>query len=154
MKPYYALPLGLVAAVALPTLALAKPVTVTAQFANYGGYNAYAAVYITDPQGKVVQTLHVAGSRARYYRELSGWARSARGPIDGLTGASIGSGGTLKVTAEVADAMLDAGYKVQIDTAAEGGYAFTADAATPLAAGSVGKPAPGQGYVKSLTVSY
>ncbi|MBS1163996.1 MAG: hypothetical protein H6R00_21 [Proteobacteria bacterium] len=154
MKPYYALPLGFVAAVALPTLALAKPVTVTAQFADYGGYGLYAAVYITDPQGKVVQTLHVAGSRAKYYRHLSGWARGARGPIDGLTGASIGSGGRLKVTAEVADAMLDAGYKVQVDTAIEGGNEFAADAAAPLSAASAGKPAPGNGYVQSLTVSY
>jgi len=154
VKPYYALPLGFVAAVALPTLALAKPVTVTAQFADYGGYGLYAAVYITDPQGKVVQTLHVAGSRAKYYRHLSGWARGARGPIDGLTGASIGSGGTLKVTAEVADAMLDAGYKVKVDTAIEGGNEYAADAAAPLSAASAGKPAPGNGYVQSLTVSY
>jgi hypothetical protein len=154
MKPFYALPLGFAAAIALPTLAVAKPVTVTAQFADYGGYGLYAAVYITDPQGKVVQTLHVAGSRAKYYRHLSGWARGARGSIDGLTGASIGSGGTLKVTAEVADAMLDAGYKVQVDTAIEGGNEYAADAAAPLAAASAGKAAPGNGYVQSLTVSY
>lgn len=154
MKPYYALPLGFVAAVALPTLAMAKPVTVTAQFADYGGYNAYAAVYITDAQGKVVQTLHVSGTKAKYYRSLSGWARGASGSIDGLTGASIGSGGTLKVTADIADAMLDAGYQVRIDTSVEDGNAYAADAAAPLAAASVGKPAAGHGYVKSLTVSY
>lgn len=154
MKPYYALPLGLVAAVALPTLALAKPVTVTAQFADYGGYNAYAAVYVTDAQGKVVQTLHVAGSKAKYYRSLTGWARGASGSIDGLTGASIGSGGTLTVTADVADAMIDAGYQVRIDTSVEEGNAYAADAAAPLTAAAVGKPAPGHGYVTSLTVSY
>ena len=154
MKPFHALPLGFAAAVALPALAIAKPVTVTAQFADYGGYGAYAAVYVTDAQGKVVQTLHVAGKKAKYYRNLSGWARGASGSIDGLTGASIGSGGTLKLTAEVADAMLDAGYKVQVDTAIEGGNEYAADAAAPLAAASAGKAAPGNGYVQSLTVSY
>ena len=154
MKPYYALPPGLAAVLALPTLAMARPVTVTAQFADYGGYNAYAAVYITDAQGKVVQTLHVAGTKAKYYRSLSGWARGASGSIDGLTGASIGSGGTLTVTADVADAMIDAGYQVRIDTSVEDGNAYAADAAAPLAAASVGQPAPGNGYVQSLTVSY
>lgn len=154
MKPSFALPLGFAAALALPAAALAKPITVTAQFADYGGYGAYAAVYITDPQGKVVQTLHVAGSKARYYRELAGWARSARGSLDGLTGASIGSGGTLRVTAEVADAMLDAGYTVQVDTVIEGSTAYTRDASVPLASSAVGKPSAGNGYLKSLTVSY
>lgn len=154
MKPFYALPLGFAAAVALPALAIAKPVTVTAQFADYGGYGAYAAVYVTDAQGKVVQTLHVAGKKAKYYRNLSGWARGASGSIDGLTGASIGSGGTLEVTADIADAMLDAGYQVRVDTAVEDGNTYVADGAVPLAAGSVGKPAPGNGYLQSLTVSY
>lgn len=154
MRPYYTLPLGLVAAIALPTLAIAKPVTVTAQFADYGGYGAYAAVYVTDAQGKVVQTLHVAGKKAKYYRHLSGWARGASGSVDGLTGASIGSGGTLTVTADIADAMLDAGYQVRIDTSVEDGNDYAADAAAPLAAASAGKPVAGHGYVQSLTVSY
>lgn len=154
MRPYYALPLGLVAAIALPTLAIAKPVTVTAQFADYGGYGAYAAVYVTDAQGTVVQTLHVAGKKAKYYRHLSGWARGASGSVDGLTGASIGSGGTLTVTADIADAMLDAGYQVRIDTSVEDGNDYAADAAAPLAAASAGKPVAGHGYVQSLTVSY
>lgn len=152
MKPFYALPLSVAAAVALPTLALAKPVTVTAQFADYGGYGAYAAVYVTDAQGKVVETLHVAGHKAKYYRHLQGWARGASGSIDGLTGASIGSGGTLQVTADIADAMLNAGYQVRIDTAVEDGNDYAADAVAPLDA--PGKPAAGHGYVQSLTVSY
>lgn len=154
MRPYYALPFGLAAVLALPTLAIAKPVTVTAQFADYGGYGAYAAVYVTDAQGKVVQTLHVAGKKAKYYRHLSGWARGASGSVDGLTGASIGSGGTLTVTADIADAMLDAGYQVRIDTSVEDGNDYAADAAAPLAAASAGKPVAGHGYVQSLTVSY
>ena len=106
--------LGLVAGLALPALALApdaqaRPVTLTAQLRSYGGNGAYVAIYLTDAQGKFHSTLRVAGSKAKYYPHLRDWARGHAGEtarIDGVTGASVGSGQTLKVTVEIADALI------------------------------------------------
>ena len=39
--------------------------------------------------------------------------------IDGITGASVGEGRSLKMTVDLADALIDAGYKLNVDAAAE-----------------------------------
>jgi hypothetical protein len=144
------------AMLAAPSAALAKPVTITAQLADYGGYSAYIAVYIVDKAGAYQKTLWVAGSKTRYYRHLSAWERAAgrSARLDGITGASIGSGRSLTVHAELADAMIDAGYRIQIDTAYEEGVERPAEVAVPLDAARAGKPVAGHGTIKSLTVSF
>jgi len=146
-----ALPLGLAAAaLALPAMAQAKTVTLTTTLKSYGGEGAYLAVYLTDAQGKYVQTLRVAGGKAKYYRHLRDWARAGAGRIDGLTGASVGSGQTLRVSAEIADTMIDAGYQIRIDSAVENGAEIPADVVVPLTTAGKGKPNPGKGYVRSF----
>ncbi len=64
----------------------------------------------------------VAGSKAKYYKHLSAWSRLSAADnqrLLGVTGASVGAGRTLKVTADLADALLDAGYEIRIDAAVE-----------------------------------
>ena len=39
--------------------------------------------------------------------------------VDGITGASVGSGRTLEVSMDLADALFDAGYTLHVDAAAE-----------------------------------
>ena len=102
------------AALALPGLAEARPVTFEATLKNYGGNGAYVVLYVTDAAGKYRGTLWMAGGKAKYYRHLSDWQRAsggAAGEIDGITGASIGSGKTLKISLDLADALIDAGYQ-------------------------------------------
>ena len=152
-------PLTLMAAAAMfavPGAAMAKPVTITAQLANYGGYSAFIAVYVVDKAGAYQKTLWVAGSKTRYYRHLSAWERTAgrSARLDGITGASIGSGRSLTVHAELADAMIDAGYRIQVDTAYEEGVERPGEVSVPLAAASAGKPVAGHGTIQSLTVSF
>jgi hypothetical protein len=141
-------------AVAVPALAQSRPVTVTAQLKNYGGDGAYLAVYLTDAQGAYVRTLWVAGRKAKYYKHLSDWHRLSAGDakrLAGVTGASVGAGRTLKVTADLADALIDAGYELRVDAAVEDMRDSPADVRVPLTSQNAGKMHPGKQYIQSLT---
>jgi hypothetical protein len=138
---------------ALPLLAQARPVVLTTSLQNYGGNGAYLAIYLTDAAGKYQKTLWVAGTKVKYYRHLSDWARgSALNPreFDGVSGASVGSGKSLKVTVELADALIDAGYQIRIDSAYEDGRDSPAEVRIPLTKTGSGKPAGGRGVVKTF----
>jgi hypothetical protein len=142
---------------ALPGLAEARPVTFEATLKNYGGNGAYVVLYVTDRAGKYRGTLWMAGGRAKYYRHLSDWQRASGGAaseVDGITGASIGSGKTLKVSLDLADALIDAGYEVHVDTAVEDGLYSPSDAVAPLSSKATGAPVAGKGNVKSFKVTF
>lgn len=149
-----ALSLMLASAIALPGLAQARPVTLSTQLKNYGGEGAYLAVYVTDAQGKYQKTLWVSGKKAKYYKNLRDWARGSglkSAEFDGVSGASVGSGRTLKVTVELADALIDAGYEIRIDSAVEDGRDYPAEVRTPLTKAGSGQSAAGRGYVQAFT---
>ena len=149
-----AVSLCLVGAMALPVLVDARPVTLTTQLKNYNGDGAYLAIYVTDANGQYKKTLWVAGKKAKYYKNLRDWARGSglkASEFDGVSGASVGSGSTLKVTVELADALIDAGYEIRVDSAVEDQRDNPADVRAPLTAQGVGKPVTGRGYVKSFT---
>lgn len=146
--------LAVSAALALPGLASARPVTLTTTLKNYGGDGAYLAVYLTDPSGAYVRTLWVAGKKSKYYKHLTDWHRATGGSpsqINGLTGASVGEGRSLKVTADLADALFDAGYKLNIDAAAEDMRDSPRDISVPLTKAGAGKPVAGRSYVAGFT---
>lgn len=140
-------------ALALPVFAEARPVTLTTQLKNYGGEGAYLALYLTDAQGRYHSTLWVAGKKAKYYRHLADWARGSgmsASALDGVTGASVGSGRSLKVTADIADALIDAGYQIRIDSAVEDGRDNRADIIAQLTKQGAGKLVAGRGYISSF----
>ena len=141
-------------ALVLPGLAMARPVTLTTTLKNYGGDGAYLAVYVTDPSGAYVRTLWVAGKKSKYYKHLTDWHRATGGSpsqINGITGASVGEGRSLKVTADLADALFDAGYKLNIDAAAEDMRDSSRDISVPLTKSGAGKPVAGRSYVAGFT---
>lgn len=148
--------LMLATALATPSLAFAKDITVTTKLINYSGNAAYVAVYLTSADGALAQTLWLAGGKTRYYGALRGWVQSLGNAssvnIDGVTGASVGGGQTLTVHASIADNLIDAGYKVHIDTAVEHGGEYADDAVIPLTA--AGGTVDGAAYVSSATLSY
>lgn len=149
-----AVSLCLVGAMALPVLVHARPVTLTTQLKNYNGDGAYLAIYVTDANGQYKKTLWVAGKKAKYYKNLRDWARGSglkASEFDGVSGASVGSGSTLKVTVELADALIDAGYEIRVDSAVEDQRDNPADVRAPLTAQGAGKLVTGRGYVKSFT---
>ena len=149
-KPLFA------AALALPLLAPfaaeARPVRITTTLSAYGGDGAYLAIYLTDKNGKLQKTIHVAGGKAKYHKHLSGWYRQSGGRIDGTTGASVGSGRKLVVSTDIAEALIDAGFEIRVDSAVEKESDVPADARIAVSKTSVGNPVSGRGYVKSHAI--
>ena len=154
----FALPaVAVTASFLAPMVAEAKPVTFETTLKDYGGNGAYVVLYVTDAAGAYKGTLWMAGGKSKYYRHLTDWERASGGnlaEIDGITGASIGSGRTLKISLDLADALIDAGYQVHVDTAVEDGMDNPSEVVAPLSAAQSGKPVAGKGYVKSFTVSF
>lgn len=141
----------------VPTLAQARNVTLETTLKPYGGNGAYVALYLTDAAGKYKGTLWMAGEKSKYYRHLSDWARASGArpaEIDGITGASVGSGKTLKISVDIADALIDAGYKIHVDTSVEDGMDNPSEVVAPLDAASSGKVLVGDGYVKAFKVTF
>ena len=148
--------LMLATALIAPGAAMARDVTVEATLPPYSGPGAYLAVYLMDADGNYNSTLWVSGHKTKYYGTLRGWVAgvsSAGGVnLDGITGASVGSGGTLTVHADIADALIDAGYEIHIDTAVEHGGEYIDDAVIPLT--STPASVNGTGYVDSVSISF
>jgi hypothetical protein len=151
MKPV--LPVAiLAAALTVPSIASARPVTLEAQLKDYGGNGAYVAVYLTDAKGTYQRTLWLAEPKPKYWRHLSDWHKATGGTakVDGISGASVGSGRTLRATVDVADVLLDAGFQVHIDTAVEDMKDNPSEVAVPLSTAGAGKAVAGKGIVKSF----
>lgn len=149
----HAWPLTVVAgALAVPSIASARQVALETQLTNYGGDGAYVAIYLTDRTGRYQRTLWVAGPKAKYWRHLRDWYRATGGTakVDGISGASVGAGQPLRVSVELADTLLDAGYEIHIDTAVEKMKENPSEVVVPLTAAGAGKPTAGRGYVKSF----
>ncbi|MCC7083165.1 MAG: DUF2271 domain-containing protein [Burkholderiales bacterium] len=141
-------------ALALPGIAQSRPLTLTTTLKNYGGNAAYLAVYLTDAKGAYAGTLWVAGGKAKYYRNLSDWNRLSAGDgkrLQGVTGASVGQGRTLKVSADLADALIDAGYEIRIDAAVEDMRDSPAEIRVPLTSANAGKSHAGRQYIQSFS---
>jgi len=118
----------------MPAFAQAREVTFTTELQNYRGDGAYVVLYLTDASGTYQGTLWVAGEKSKYYKHLSGWARGNRldpAEYDGLTGASITSGRTLKITLNLDDSLIDSGYEVRVDSAVEDMRDIRADVVAP-----------------------
>ena len=152
MKPLAAV-LALSTALTLPALAMARPVTLTTTLNTYGGDGAYVALYVTDAQGAYAGSLWMAGGKAKYYEHLAGWYRATGGDtaqIDGITGASVGSGRTLEITLDLADALFDAGYTLHVDAAVEDMQDSPDEVAVPLTSAGAGQTVRGRRYVATF----
>ena len=74
------------------------------QLTNYGGEGAYVITSLIKPEGDYEKTLYVGGDDAEWYPDLPGWYEfydSEGEDIDGITGASIQSGGRKVILMEV-----------------------------------------------------
>ncbi|NLS20347.1 DUF2271 domain-containing protein [Rhizobium sp. P40RR-XXII] len=154
-KPLLAV-LAVTTALTVPSLALASQVTFTTNMRSFGGNGAYLAYYVTDGQGKYVGSLWMAGGKARYYEHLDGWYRATKGAtreINGITGASVGSGRTLKITVDLADTLFDAGYRLHIDSAAEDMQDSPNEVVVPLTSAGAGHAIKGRSYIADFTYS-
>lgn len=146
--------LALTTALTVPSLAMARPVTLTTTLNNYGGNGAYLALYVTDAKGAYAGSLWMAGGKSKYYEHLTDWYRATGGApaqINGITGASVGAGRTLKITLDLADALFDAGYTLHVDAAVEDMRDSPKDVSVPLTSAGAGKPVRGRRYVANFS---
>jgi hypothetical protein len=140
-------------AIATPSIAAARQIALEAELAAYGGEGAYVAIYVTDAKGTYQTTLWLAAPNAKYWRHLRDWHRATggRAKVDGISGASVGAGRVLRASVEVADALIDAGFEIHVDTAVEDMNENPSEVVVPLTAAGSGKPVAGKGYVKSFS---
>lgn len=146
--------LALTTALTVPSLAMARPVTLNTTLTNYGGNGAYLAFYVTDAKGAYAGSLWMAGGKSKYYQHLTDWYRATGGApaqINGITGASVGAGRTLKITLDLANALFDAGYTLHVDAAAEDMRDSPNDVSVPLTSAGAGKPVRGRRYVADFS---
>lgn len=151
MKPMWPFVVA-ASALAAPSIGSARQVALETQLKDYGGGGAYVAIYVTDAKGAYQSTLWLAGPKAKYWRHLRDWHRASGGKakVDGISGASVGAGRTLRVTVDLADALLDAGFQIHIDTAVEDMKDNPSEVVIPLTTAGAGKASAGKGYVKSF----
>lgn len=153
MKAFLAM-LAVTTALTIPTIAMAGEVTFTTTMRNYGGDGAYLAYYVTDAKGKYAGSLWMAGGKAKYYEHLSGWYRATAGntaEINGITGASVGAGRSLKITLDLADTLFDAGYQLHIDAAVEDMRDSPSEIVVPLTSNAAGQIVKGKRYIADFT---
>lgn len=146
--------LALTTALTVPSLAMARPVTLTTTLNGYGGNGAYLAIYVTDAKGAYAGSLWMAGGKSKYYEHLTDWYRATGGApaqINGITGASVGAGRTLKITLDLADALFDAGYTLHVDAAVEDMRDSPKEVSVPLTTAGAGKPVRGRRYVADFS---
>lgn len=139
--------------IVMPALAQARPVSFEVKLKNYGGDGAYVALYVVDKAGAYKGTLWMAGQKSKYYTHLRDWDRASGGGVaalDGITGASVGAGKTLAVSVDVADALIDGGFQVRVDTSVEKMRDNPSEVIAPLTSAGAGKPLRGKGYVESF----
>jgi hypothetical protein len=149
--------LAATAVLVAPAHAAARQVTFETTLKDYGGNGAYVVLWVSDAAGRYRGTLWMAGDRAKYWRHLADWQRASGGAaaeVDGITGASVGSGRTLRISADLADAAIDAGWVVHVDTSVEDGRDNPSEVVAPLATTASGKALSGKGYVKSFRISF
>ncbi len=147
----------LATALATPSLAYARDATLSIQVSSYQGPPAYVAVYLDKPDGTYDSTLWVAGGQSQYWRHLRGWIRGASAAnvsVDGVTGASIGSGRSMQVAISITDALIDAGYTIHVDSAVEQGAENRDDVVLDLTQANSGMAVYGNGYVAQMSVSF
>jgi hypothetical protein len=148
--------LAMTTALTLPAIVDAKTVTLNAQLKDYGGRNAFLALYVTDANGAYKGSLWMAGGKARYYQHLSDWNAATGGDtsqVDGITGASVGSGQSLSITVDLADALFDAGYELHIDAAVEDMRESPSEIVVPLTTAGAGQATKGHRYIASFQYS-
>jgi hypothetical protein len=68
--PLTALLLTTALTTALASPALARPVTLTTNMAQYGSDGTYLALYVTDGQGAYMGSLWMAEGKSKYYEHL------------------------------------------------------------------------------------
>ena len=121
------------------------------QLTNYGGEGAYVITSLLDPDGQYEKTLYVGGDDAEWYPDLPGWYQfleSSNENIDGITGASIQSGGRKVALLEIDEDKLNKGYTLRFESSVEDDMYYKKDLELELNEDIVGRTVTGSGYIR------
>ncbi len=146
-----ALFLGVAATSFVATSANAAEGTFLVQLNDYKGDEAYFAMYLVDDKDKYVRTLWVSGDNPRWYPDQPRWWKYlGRNPqdLDAITGASTAPGDRAVIRIPLEDKILDAGYKVRVDTSVEDQENYQEDVEVELSSKNMKAKHPGTGYVR------
>ncbi|MEM6642825.1 MAG: DUF2271 domain-containing protein [Bacteroidota bacterium] len=125
------------------------------QLTNYGGEGAYVITSLLDAEDQYVKTLYVGGDDEEWYPDLPTWFKyyeNSGEEIDGITGASIQSGGRKVALLEVEANQLDSGYKLRFESSVEDGLYHDQDIELDLSSEMVGKTISGSGYIRYVRI--
>ncbi|WP_233860901.1 DUF2271 domain-containing protein [Tenacibaculum piscium] len=92
------------------------------QMKNYTGENAYVIVSLLNEKGEYQKTLAVQGDDDEWYSDITEWwsfQGKIRTDIDAITGETISAGNRIVISFEIAETLLNKGYKVRFETAVE-----------------------------------
>ena len=125
------------------------------QLTNYGGEGAYVITSLIEPGGAYEKTLFVGGDDEEWYPDLPTWYefhKSSDENIDGISGASIQSGGRNIALLEIDADKLNSGYKLRFESSVEDGLYHDKDLELELSDEMVGKSIKGSGYIRYVRV--
>ncbi len=121
------------------------------QLTNYGGEGAYVVVSLINPHGEYERTLSMSGDDEEWYEDMPAWYEFYNGKkenIDGVTGASIISGGRKITVLGIDPAKIDAGYKLRFETAVEDKEYYEKDLEIDLTTEVANQRLKGEGYIR------
>lgn len=125
------------------------------QLTNYGGEGAYVITTLIEPEGGYEKTLYVGGDDKDWYPDLPSWYafyESVNEDIDGITGASIQSGGRKVISIELDKTALNAGYRLRFESSVEDGKYHEKDIEIDLSDDMVGSTIEGSGYIRYVRI--
>ncbi|MEO1255031.1 MAG: DUF2271 domain-containing protein [Bacteroidota bacterium] len=123
------------------------------QLTNYGGEGAYVVVSLLDAADNYKQTLYVGGFEEEWYPDLPEWYAFYDDDwesIDGITGASIQSGGRKITSLVINEDKLNIGYKLRFETSVEDEKYYSKDVEVELTSESINQTIEGTGYIRTV----
>lgn len=131
----------------------ANEAIVLVQLNEYSGPEAYFHVYLVNPEGKFDRTLWVSGSDKIWWPDSKRWFgyySRAGEDVDAITGASTPSGARAVMRVEIDPTLVDAGYKLRVETSVENADNVQQDAEVDLTSQNQRVKTPGTGYVRYI----
>ena len=125
------------------------------QLTNYGGEGAYVIASLIKPDGAYEKTLFVGGDDEEWYPDLPTWFEfheSTDMDIDGITAASIQSGGRKVALLGIDGTKLNNGYKLRFESSVEDGLYHNKDLELEFSEDMVGKTIKGSGYIRYVRI--
>lgn len=127
------------------------------QLKNYQGEGAYVIVSLVNSKGEYVETLRVLGDDHEWYPDLKTWYayrdNNRHQPrLDGVTGATIGSGERSVVAFSIDKKYIDQGYTLRFETAVEDKNYHSKDVVVQLTSEQLklGKYEGKDGYIRQV----